>query len=86
MSDKDPWGYDAPMSGDLAAGPTAAAEPAEDTLDDKLDNSMARFSAVGNVRKEVLDRFIKMIDSDPEAIVSVLRQTIHHGAAKPGGE
>jgi len=84
MSDSDPWGYDSPGGGPL--NPQPASAPAEDTLDTKLDNKFAEFRAVGGVRQQVIDNFVRMIDSDPDSIVNALRQVMHHGGSGSGGD
>lgn len=87
MSDSDPWGYDAPGGGGpMTQQPVAPSGSAADTLDAKLDNSFAAFRAVGGVRQDVINTFVRMIDSDPESIVSALRQVINHGGPRLGGD
>jgi len=47
-----------------------------------VDDRFARFQQVSGVREEVVARFKKMIDKDPESIVNSLRQMLHHDAPK----
>ena len=47
-----------------------------------VDHRFANFKQVSGVREEVIARFKKMIDKDPESVVTNLRQMLHHDISK----